>query len=319
MSAVKTAARGVFSVAVFALILYLVDAHDVIDAMKEANAASAVTAVAFALGAQVFSAIRLRQLLVMQEIALSVQKVLSIGLTASFYGLLMPGGTLAANAARFVQLCRDARVETIAAALVVDRAVATVFLCVIGALAIAFDKAEPAWVGVIVAGMLCAMGIFLIGRRSLVWLAARLDALANAEWPGRFRRFGVRLGRALSIYTSTSGGEIRIVLATSLLAHLSGCFAYYAIALGLGFDISFLTICWIRSGVILATLVPVSLAGIGTREIATIALLVPLGFAEVQAVGFSIMIFLSTSVVIGLIGGFVELVGATGRRWTRGI
>ena len=252
----------------------------------------------------------------MQEIALSVRKVFLIGISASFYGLLMPGGALATVAARFVQLASGARVATVAAALIVDRSVATAFLCVIGTLAIASDKAEPAWVGFIVAGLLCGIGVFLIGRRSLVWLTARLDALASDEASGRFRRFGARIGRALSNYTAASGAEIRIVLAASLLAHLSGCCAYYAIASGLDFDVSFLTICWIRSGVILATMVPVSLAGIGMREIATIALLVPLGFAEVQAVGFSIMVFLLTAVVSGLIGGLVELVGASGRRWT---
>ncbi|MBW2541938.1 MAG: flippase-like domain-containing protein [Deltaproteobacteria bacterium] len=314
MNAFKTTARCAFSLVVFALILYLVDAHGVVETIRTADAASVLIAACTALGAQAIAAIRLRQLLAMQEIALSVRRVFLIGLAATFYGLLIPGGTVASVAARFVQLSRDARVETIAAALVVDRSVAVVFLFVIGALTIAFDKAEPAWVGAMLAGVLCGIGIFAIGRRALVWLTARLDDLASDRSPGRVRRFGARIGRALSNYTAASGAEIRIVLATSLLAHLSGCCAYYAIALGLGFDISFLTICWIRSGVILATMVPVSLAGIGMREISSISLLVPLGFTEAQAVGFSILIFLSTSVLVGLIGGSSELLGATSRR-----
>ena len=102
-----------------------------------------------------------------------------------------------------------------------------------------------------------------------------------------------------------------IVLATSLLTHLWGCLAYYAIAIGMGLDIPFLSICWIRSGMILSAMVPVSVAGLGLREIAAIGLLVPLGFAEAQAVGFSIVVFLSMPVIIGLIGGFVELLRVT--------
>jgi ethanolamine utilization microcompartment shell protein EutS len=55
-------------------------------------------------------------------------------------------------------------------------------------------------------------------------------------------------------------------------------------------------------------------AGLGLREIAAIGLLVPLGFGEAQAIGFSILISLATSVIIGLIGGFSELLRLTGRR-----
>jgi hypothetical protein len=314
MPAVKTAARYVFSVSVFTLILYLLDANDVIATMAGADIASVVIAIGFALSAQFFSAIRLKKLLAMQEITLSLRKVFLIGLSAIFYGLLIPGGTLAASAARFVQLSRDARVESVAAALVVDRAVATVFLIVIGTVAIAFDTAEPLWVGVIITGVLCSVAIYLFGQRTSAWLTARFDKIAGGESSGRFHRFGIRIGRALSNYPTASGGEIRVVLATSLLAHLSGCLAYYVIAVGLGFDLSFLSICWIRTGMILSTMIPVSVAGLGMREISAIALFIPLGFAEVQAVGFSILIFLVTPVITGLIGGSVELLGATGRR-----
>ena len=58
---------------------------------------------------------------------------------------------------------------------------------------------------------------------------------------------------------------------------------------------------------ILSTMIPVSVAGLGLREVAAIALLLPLGTGEAQAVGFSILIFLVTPFTVGLIGGAAEL------------
>ena len=298
----KKAARYVFAISVLALILYLIDANDVLATVATADFASVVTAVGFVLVAQFFAAIRLKQLLAMQNIILALRRVFLVGLAAIFYGLVVPGGTVAAFAVRFIQLSRDVRVESVTAALVVDRIIATVFLILIGTMAIALDRAEPLWVGVIVAGIIFGAGIFTYGRRSSMWVIDRLNNVASNESSNRLQKFGVRISGAFLKYSTAGGSEVLIVLATSLLGHLCGCLAYYAIATGMGLDISFLTICWIRSGMILSTMIPISVAGLGLREIAALALLVPLGFDEAQAVGFSILIFLATPVIVGLIG-----------------
>ena len=73
------------------------------------------------------------------------------------------------------------------------------------------------------------------------------------------------------------------------------------------------TICWIRTGMILSTMIPLSVAGLGLREITAVGLMVPLGFAQAQAVGYAILIFLVRPVMIGIIGGVGEFFGATSR------
>ena len=142
----------------------------------------------------------------------------------------------------------------------------------------------------------------------------RLDNIASNESPDKLHKFGIRISRAFLNYSTAGGVQVLIVLATLLMAHLCGCLAYYVIAVGIGLDLPFLSICWIRSGLILSAMIPVSVAGLGVREITAIGLLVPLGFDEAHAVGFSILISLGTSVILGLIGGFFELLVTTGRR-----
>ena len=314
MPAVKTGVRYVFSASVLTLILYLFDASDVLATIASANVVSVVIAVGFALGAQFFTAIRLKLLLLLQNITLSLRQVFFVGLSAIFYGLVIPGGTIAGFAVRFARLSRDSPIETVAAALVVDRIIATVFLIVVGVTAIALDQAEALWVGIIIAGAIFGAGVFAFGRRSSMWVIDRLDNVVSKELSDKLRRFGVRIGSAFLNFSTAGSGEVLIVLVTSLLAHLCGCLAYCAIATGMGMDISFLSVCWIRSGMILSTMIPISVAGLGLREVAAIGLLVPLGFGEAQAVGFAIVIFLATPVIVGLIGGFGELLRVIDRR-----
>ena len=314
MAALKTATRYFFSISVFTLILFLFGANDVLATIKNADVTSLLIAVGFALFAQFFSAIRLRQLLVIQNIMLSLGKVFLIGLSTVFYGLVIPGGSIAAFAVRFVQLSRNARIELVAAALVVDRVIATTFLVIIGAIAFSAEYAAPLWFEIILIGIILGTGMAAFGCRSSEWVTHRLDNFANNESPGRLRRFGRRICRALLNYMSANGGQVLIVLTVSLVAHLCGCLAYYVIAIGIGLDLPFLSICWIRSGLILSTMVPVSVGGLGVREITAVSLLVPLGIDEALSVGFSILIFLGTSVILGLIGGLSELLGTTGRQ-----
>lgn len=311
MPPAKTVARYVFSISVLVLILYLINVNDVLAIMARVDLSSVWLAVGFALLSQALSAIRLNRLILLQDIVLPYGRVFLIGLSAVFYGLVVPGGTLAAFAVRFTQLSREARVESVAAALIVDRFMATVFLVAIGTIAIAFDRAQPIWAGVIAAGTIFSVGVFVFGRRLMLHFMGALDEFWSHNSSSRLHEFADRISGAFLKYSAAGRGQFLVVLATSLLAHLSGCLMYYTIATGLDLNISFLSVCWIRSGIILCTMIPVSIAGLGLREVAAIGLLVPLGVSEAQAVGFSIVIFLVTPVIIGVIGGAGELHRAT--------
>jgi len=190
MAALKTAARYFFSLSVFALILFLFDANDVLATIKGADVTSLLIAVGFALFAQFFSAIRMKQLLVMQNIMLSLPRVFLIGLSTVFYGLVIPGGSIAAFAVRFAQLSRNARIELVAAALVVDRVIATILLIVFGAIAFAVDYAALLWFVIIVTGTILGTGMVAFRCRSSERVLHQLENFADNESSGRFNKFG---------------------------------------------------------------------------------------------------------------------------------
>lgn len=307
MPSVKSVGKFAFSLSVLAAIFYLIDANDILATIVSADPGAVIVAIGFAFSAQLFSATRLNRLALLQDISLTFVRVLLIGLSAVFYGLVVPGGTVATFAVRFIQLSQEARVESVVAALIMDRVIATVFLVAVGIIAIAFDQAEPLWAVVIAAGTFLAAGIFVFGRRLFLRMIVWLENASSRDLLNTLHGVAGRIGRAFQKYSAADSGQILTIVAATLLAHLCGCLVYFTIAKSLGLNLTLLSICWIRSGMILSTMIPVSVAGLGVREVAGIALLVPLGIGEAQAVGFSILVFLVTPVVVGLIGGTAEL------------
>lgn len=306
MPSVKSAAKLAFSLSVLAAIFYLIDANDVGAAMVSADPWLVLAAISLALGSQVFSAARLRQLALLQDISLTFVKVLLIGLSAVFYGLVVPGGTVGAFAVRFIQLSREARVESVAVTLIMDRVVATIFLVAIGIVAICVDQAEPLLAVAMATVTLVAVGAIMSGRSLILRTWNWLGENTSRYLPDKAHEYTGRITGALANYSSADGRQIAIVTLSTLLAHLFGCLVYYTVASSLGLDFSLLSACWVRSGMILATMIPVSVAGLGLREVAAIVLLAPLGIGEAQAVGFAILVFLVTPVIVGLIGGAAE-------------
>ena len=58
---------------------------------------------------------------------------------------------------------------------------------------------------------------------------------------------------------------------------------------------------------IIATMIPISVSGLGLREGASLLLLGGYGIAAEQIVAFSLLVFTVSVVFVGLLGGFLEV------------
>jgi uncharacterized protein (TIRG00374 family) len=96
------------------------------------------------------------------------------------------------------------------------------------------------------------------------------------------------------------------IVALSMAAQLLGAVVCYLLALSLGLEFSFTTMAWIRSAVVIATLVPISVSGLGIRESAFLLLLSQYGVGAEQALALSLLFFAVTILMMGLLGGLVE-------------
>jgi uncharacterized membrane protein YbhN (UPF0104 family) len=102
------------------------------------------------------------------------------------------------------------------------------------------------------------------------------------------------------------------IIAISILSQLPGILAFVALGEGLGLSVPMLSMAWIRSVVVVLSLLPISIGGVGIREGVLVMTLHGFGVPAHQAFALSILVFATTILAPGLVGGVLE-----GAQWLR--
>lgn len=235
--------------------------------------------------------------------------MLRINLAARFYTLVVPGGNLTAAVIRLTKIRRLKVSGTAAGAAVArDRVDATLGLLFVGALFLTLDQAVRQTVPTVALATVAALAV--VGMAAIIEspVARGLDRIVDRiEFPfvdDEVRRFWGMLRETGRLPARAHLSAFGL----SLVAHLLGTTAYYLLAGSLGLDLGFVRIGWVRAGVLVLTMVPVSLGGVGIREAAFILLLTPWQIPSEPAVALSILVFATTLLVPGVVGGIWEIV-----------
>ena len=206
---------------------------------------------------------------------------------------IVVGSATPGRLGEFVKIAylRQRRVPTTVAVLTVglDRMLDVLFLVVVGAAALAaFAGGRTRTVVllalVVTAGVCAAALRYAVsshGRRT----AERFLALLVPE------RWSQRLLAALETLFERVKALPRSTLATvgflTALAWIATYLSVYLCALALGFEIPFLDMCGVTAVSSLVSFLPISILGLGTREVSLIALLAPYGISATGAVALS--------------------------------
>ncbi len=242
-----------------------------------------------------------------QGIPLTTFQAVEINLAAVFYSLFLPGGNLSGGVVRFYRVSgQDRKLAEAFASIVCDRVVATVALCIVG---IAFWVASgPPGSGPLALAMAVLVGGLLASGLFLSWskLASRwgksLDRDQESRFLARVRRVWLTIGR----YRELTPCLLASILALSLTSQLLGVIGCYVLALSVGIDLPLGTMGWVRSAVVLITMIPISVSGLGVREGALLLLLKPYGISREHALALSLLIFCVTVLAMGFLGGLLE-------------
>jgi uncharacterized membrane protein YbhN (UPF0104 family) len=265
-----------------------------------------VLAVVVAFGGHVLLALRLSRLVRGFGLKLGVRELLQVNLAAAFYALFLPAGNITGLLARFARFARVSRREKnyagVALALVLDRVVATVTLCVVGLAAWLLDwPPQHRIVPVMFAGSLALMVAgygFLV--KASTWRASR--AATPRRWPKKLQTLRVALQQARDLPRQV----VLSALGIGIGLHLLGTAAYGLVAMSLGLQLSLMTVAWTRAAAMLVAILPISVSGLGVREGVMLVLLAPYGVSSAEALAFSLLAFASTTLAPGLIGGLIE-------------
>lgn len=242
-----------------------------------------------------------------QGIQLSTHKAFEINLATAFYRLFLPGGNMAGGVIRFFKLTSHNKkgMEALVS-LAYDRIVATIALCIVG---ISFwyihFPSDSAYLALSMAFLLSGLVLFniIVFYERTTTLATKITEVLHLTF---FSSVVEKFSEIVKRFKSFSSGSIIFIFALSIISQLLGVLVYYLLAKSLNIGISFLAMGWIRSVVVLITMIPISIAGLGLREGALIILLRSYGIRDEDALAFSLLIFSVTVLLVGLIGGLVE-------------
>lgn len=240
--------------------------------------------------AQLLSTLRWKLLL---PGVIGIRKLFSLCMIGSFFNTLLPG-IIGGDAVKAFYLYKAIGKSSLTiASIFMDRYLGFTMLMAICTIAFPFGYT------------------YLLGSR-IEWL---LPLVVLSFIIASLLIFGLRLGKRIKIvsgfydyfhayrHQKTVIGKALLI---SVIVHLSNIFAVYILALGLGEHISFIVFLIFLPLIILFTMLPISISGLGVRESAFVVLFGLIGIKPEISTALSLSWFLSTA--IGSLVGLFEYI-----------
>jgi len=242
-----------------------------------------------------------------QGLQLPFSEAVAIEFSSVFYRVFVPGGMLASLTVRFLKLQkRTASPGRALACVSVDRLFATFALIAVGVVFVLLRR-QP---------ITDPVGIALIGLLILTL------AGYGAAVVGAVERLLMVVLKALRLYSLMKSASAALsplmefgalpprrllgVIGLSFAVQLIGVAGFFLLAASLGIKMDFIVLGWIRTVVILATMLPISFLGLGLRDIALLTLLRGEGVPQELCLAMAVLVFFVTVLFVAGIGGLVE-------------
>ncbi|MBI2425250.1 MAG: flippase-like domain-containing protein [Candidatus Hydrogenedentes bacterium] len=238
----------------------------------------------------------------------STWSMFKINLQTMFYGAFLPGD-FSGFAVKWYLISRiDGRRPEILATMVYIRLVYLIVVLVSGLAALVVHWPFES-LGLLYSGLaVLSLMLFATFAIHLQFLQSHLDRFAEyvTSWAPlrRLRSPFHRLHEAINAFSRMGWRDIVAMWGTCILVKLSITFSFWLLAKATGIPVSFVTLLWIQSAVEVIQFLPISISGLGVREISVIYMLGSLGVAESTALGFSLLILVLRIGMIGMGGLF---------------
>jgi glycosyltransferase 2 family protein len=301
--------RWAVAAVLLGVLVAFVSPAQVAAAVAEADAGWLLAAVVVSLMAHAVQAGRLALLTRSVGLPWGLRDVVSIHFAALAYTLVIPGGNVAGAAVRIVKLCRGQPPGAAAragAALLCDRLAATATLGLTGVVGVAMVRPDgtPLWLAAM-------LGLTLATAALLVPAVVGVGRLTRASGVARLPVVGRTLAK-LSAVEPLRPGALLAATGLSLVAHALGIATCALIARALALPLDPGEVAFARAAMLVAALLPVTVAGLGLREGAALLALAGLHHGPREALAWSLLVFAAIWVVPALLGAAAEAA-----RWLR--
>ncbi|MDR0999926.1 MAG: flippase-like domain-containing protein [Clostridiales bacterium] len=239
-------------------------------------------------------------------------KLVSAMLVGHFYSFVLPG-QLFGEASKMLYLAKGnpkGTAERYSASIIVDKLTSLLGLLLIGVIGIIVDwKIEGVrYIAILLAALFIAVAVALfLLRFDNVWsLVGKIK-----EWLDRFQRLnklsalGMRFFSAWRNFARQSGIILASIVIGTVFQLILVLLNWY-VCQALGIPILYHSLCWIHAVMSLVALLPITIGGIGVREVGYAGLFALLGLDVTNAVSVSLIMF-AVGVAVALVGGLVVL------------
>lgn len=298
--------RMSISVGLLSYLLWIIDWDRAIKTLEQANKLLLLTAPFCLLAGYVISSSRWVLVLADSKVKFSFRQAYTGYLLGAFYNIFLPG-VMGGDVVRISLCARTAGVDlgTAVTSVMLERSAGVFALlsflflvCLLfpESLASAVPIKSTSIVIMLVAIMITVMAVVVFGRRVLVMRQG--EKYTRGIWA--FINSGIRA------LVSLRGRTLVFVLLLSALFQAADIIATFLLATAIGLTLSPMVFFAVLPLVYLATVIPISLGGLGVREGTLVLLLAHFNVRSLDAVTLSFLVYLNRAVIGGL-GGFVQL------------
>ena len=245
------------------------------------------------------SAMRWATLLKIQKIHFSFKATVLLYWIGCFFNSFLPTSVGGDVVRSYLASKHNGKIMDTAISVIAERVAGVAALMILFSMGVIwlqfFSAEESLWrfAGLSSAGFI-GVGCVASARKTL-WEAA----LARTNLREQFRRIG-----AVLVTYKSHKRKLWRTLILSLLLQINVIVYYYIIAAALGIQLSFFYFCLFIPPILILTMLPVSVGGVGVREAAFLFFFVPLGIMPAEIISLSLWSYL-LSLLANLSGGLV--------------
>lgn len=295
-----------FSAILLAYLLIIIPISEIWSSIISAEIILVLAGIFLATPINYLSAFETRYLTRIQGMNLSVFEILKIQLATNFYGLFLPG-TLSGGAIKWYKFSKHGNKSAAAAIVVFNRFLETFIIVVFGLffsfpslISLEDNKLLVVWILIFLVMIL--IYFLLLNKASLnfidkIFMGFPIPLIIKEK----IRRFI----KAMQQFQNLNMKDHFEIISLMLIYHGLGFISFYFFAQSLNINVSIWVIGWIRSAMAIATMIPLSFAGIGIREGTLVFLLSQYGVMQSDSMALSFL-FLFRTFLTSLVGGFFE-------------
>jgi glycosyltransferase 2 family protein len=305
--------RVVLTVAMLGVVLSRGDVLYLPSEIGRVNVPLLATMLACSYAAWGVNTYRWQRILAAYDVRRHLGELFRLNLAGVFYSLALPGQVSGEVLKAWRLAGRSEQRRTVFVSVFLDRVTGMIGLGGLGSLALLLDPPSVEWMGLIPCLLvLVAATVSGVVVMTLPALPSLVIGPTTIWSPGLARVGGLVLRLTTVDSQAPKAKALATICALGFASQAIMATIHWGVALAVGINLSPFALTWILAITVIIGMLPVSLAGLGVRELTYVALLSLFGVSTASALTLSLATF-AILVVLGLTGGAIDLVARDAR------